>query len=193
MKKVIGITGGIACGKTNISNIVKEKYYLIDCDEITHRLWDDKFIIKEALNYFGKEILDGSKINRKTVGKIVFHNQEKLNWLNNLFHPLIIKKIKEEIKKTNEELVFIDAPILFETNLDTICDIIICAYLPLDLEIERLMHRDNISKAEAINIINKQMDLNLKAKMSDYVIDTSGTFLETRNKVLDVLEVIACH
>ncbi|UKI49571.1 MAG: dephospho-CoA kinase [Clostridium sp.] len=55
------------------------------------------------------------------------------------------------------------------------------------------MHRDNISKAEAINIINKQMDLNLKAKMSDYVIDTSGTFLETRNKVLDVLEVIACH
>lgn len=193
MKKVIGITGGIACGKSNISNIIKEKYFLIDCDEITHGLWDDEFIIKETLNYFGNEILVDNKINRKAVGKIVFHDSQKLNWLNNLFHPLIIKKIKDEIEKSNEELIFIDAPILFETKLDTICDIIICAYLPLDLEIKRLTLRDKITKEEAINIINKQMDLNLKAKMSDYVIDTSGTFAETRKKVLDVLEVIACH
>lgn len=177
--KIIGLTGGIATGKSTVTRyLIEKKYPVVDCDKVAREAVEiGKPAYDDIVDYFGKEILfeDGT-INRKSLGSIVFSDKSKLDRLNSLTHPrirdLVLEKI-EEFKSKGYEVIFVDAPLLFETNLNDICDEVWLVSIPMDLQIERMTSRDNVTVEYAKNVINSQMSLEEKSKKSDKIIDNS--------------------
>lgn len=174
MKKVIGLTGSIASGKSTVSNKLKELgYVVIDCDEIAHKL------IKKArpgyypvVEAFGKEILGaGERIDRQKLGKLIFNDKNLKEKLNQILHPLIKKVVMEDIDYYNEGLIFLDCPLLFETDFHKLCDLTVVVYVNMDTQIHRLMTRDGITFPEALKKIYSQMSLDEKLTLADFVID----------------------
>ena len=187
---IIGITGSIACGKSLVSNYSQEKgYTIIDADKIGHMALENDEVKKQLVNKFGKSILKDNEVNRVTLGKLVFENNENLKELNNIIHPQIRKNISEQIQvHKNEKLVFVDVPLLFEAKFDDLVEKIIVISLDEKIQLERLMNRNSLSKEEALQRIKSQIPVREKEKLGDYVVDNSFTQENTYNQVDRILE-----
>ena len=187
---IIGITGSIACGKSLVSNYLKEKgYTIIDADKIGHMALENDEVKKQLVNKFGKSILKDNEVNRVTLGKLVFENNENLKELNNIIHPQIRKNISEQIQvHKNEKLVFVDVPLLFEAKFYDLVEKIIVVSLDEKIQLERLMNRNSLSKEEALQRIKSQIPVREKEKLGDYVVDNSFTQENTYNQVDRILE-----
>ena len=187
---IIGITGSIACGKSLVSNYLQEKgYTIIDADKIGHMALENDEVKKQLINKFGKSILKDNEVNRVTLGKLVFENNENLKELNNIIHPQIKKNISEQIQvHKNEKLVFVDVPLLFEAKFDDLVEKIIVISLDEKIQLERLMNRNSLSKEEALQRIKSQIPVREKEKLGDYVVDNSFTQENTYNQVDRILE-----
>ena len=187
---IIGITGSIACGKSLVSNYLQEKgYTIIDADKIGHMALENDKVKKQLVNKFGKSILKDNEVNRVTLGKLVFENNENLKELNNIIHPQIRKNISEQIQvHKNEKLVFVDVPLLFEAKFDDLVEKIIVISLDEKIQLERLMNRNSLSKEEALQRIKSQIPVREKEKLGDYVVDNSFTQENTYNQVDRILE-----
>ena len=187
---IIGITGSIACGKSLVSNYLQEKgYTIIDADKIGHMVLENDEVKKQLVNKFGKSILKDNEVNRVTLGKLVFENNENLKELNNIIHPQIRKNISEQIQvHKNEKLVFVDVPLLFEAKFDDLVEKIIVVSLDEKIQLERLMNRNSLSKEEALQRIKSQVPVREKEKLGDYVVDNSFTQENTYNQVDRILE-----
>ena len=187
---IIGITGSIACGKSLVSNYLQEKgYTIIDADKIGHMALENDEVKKQLVNKFGKSILKDNEVNRVTLGKLVFENNENLKELNNIIHPQIRKNISEQIQvHKNEKLVFVDVPLLFEAKFDDLVEKIIVISLDEKIQLERLMNRNSLSKEEALQRIKSQIPVREKEKLGDYVVDNSFTQENTYNQVDKILE-----
>ena len=193
MRQIIGITGGIASGKSNVCSVIRSLgYNVIDCDAITHRLYEKGNSIYNAIiEVFGKEYLDNNlEIDRKKLASYVFNNKDALRLLNDTTHPFILNEINREINLIKDDIIFIDIPLLYEANLEYMVDKVICVYLEEELQIERLMARDNISREYALVKIHNQMDLKIKKDKADYVINSNGTIEETNALVKTTLNKI---
>ena len=174
MKKIIGLTGSIASGKSTVSNKLKQLgYKIIDCDEINHQILEQNQLgYKSVLAEFGSDILDTNlDIDRKQLGSIIFNDKTAKEKLNQLLHPLIKSIVKEEIAKIEDGLVFLDCPLLFETDFHELCDLKVVVYVNMDMQISRLMERDSITFPEALKKIYAQMSLDDKLTLADYVLD----------------------
>ena len=187
---IIGITGSIACGKSLVSNYLQEKgYTIIDADKIGHMALENDEVKKQLVNKFGKSILKDNEVNRVTLGKLVFENNENLKELNNIIHPQIRKNISEQLQvHKNEKLVFVDVPLLFEAKFDDLVEKIIVVSLDEKIQLERLMNRNSLSKEEALQRIKSQIPVREKEKLGDYVVDNSFTQENTYNQVDRILE-----
>lgn len=187
---IIGITGSIACGKSLVSNYLQEKgYTIIDADKIGHMALENDEVKKQLVNKFGKSILKDNEVNRVTLGKLVFENNENLKELNNIIHPQIRKNISEQLQvHKNEKLVFVDVPLLFEAKFDDLVEKIIVISLDEKIQLERLMNRNSLSKEEALQRIKSQIPVREKEKLGDYVVDNSFTQENTYNQVDRILE-----
>ncbi len=193
MKQIIGITGGIASGKSNVCSVIRNLgYKVIDCDKITHELYKKGNSIYNAIiDVFGIEYLDSNlEIDRKKLASYVFNNKEALNLLNETTHPFILNEINREINLIKDDIIFIDIPLLYEAKLENLVNKVICVYLDKELQIERLMARDNISREYALVKIHNQMDLKIKKDKADYVIDSKGTIDETNALVKTIINKI---
>lgn len=184
---ILGLTGNIGCGKSSLSNIFKEHNIdVIDADTVSREIFEDKNLLNSIFEYFGKDIknIDGS-LNRKALGNIVFNNDEKLIALNKLTHPKIreniILKIKQ-IRLQHKNMVIIDGALLIEGNYLDVINKLLVVTCNEKTQIERVIRRDNCSKADALKRINSQMSQNEKIKYADYLIDNSGTIEELREK-----------
>lgn len=174
MGKVIGLTGSIASGKSTVSNRLKTMgYQVIDCDQINHEiLKKDKIGYTLVVEAFGSDILNSDlEINRKALGNLIFSNNELKEKLNNILHPLIKDIVKKEIDGSSEKLIFLDCPLLFETDFHKLCDYTIVVYVNLDTQIQRLMQRDGITFPDALKKIYAQMPLDEKLTLADFVVD----------------------
>ena len=192
MRKVIGVTGGIASGKSNVISIIKRQgFKVIDCDLINHNLQKINMPIYNAIKEaFGSSyFLDNGELDRKKLGELIFHNEKEKLKLNSISHPIIKEEVLKEINKA-DGIVFVDVPLLYESKFDTLCDKVICVYLNRETQIERLMERDHIDYSYAKSKIASQMDLDQKRDLADYVIDSKGSFQETERQVLKILEMI---
>jgi len=192
MRKVIGVTGGIASGKSNVISIIKRQgFKVIDCDLINHNLQKINMPIYNAIKEaFGSSyFLDNGELDRKKLGELIFHNENEKLKLNSISHPIIKEEVLKEINKA-DGIVFVDVPLLYESKFDSLCDKVICVYLNKDTQIERLMERDHIDYSYAKSKIASQMDLGKKRDLADYVIDSKGSFQETERQVLKILEMI---
>lgn len=192
MKKVIGITGSIATGKSSVSNYIKSKgYVVIDSDELVHKLYlKDGILYNKLISYFGESIKGIDQIDRNALRNIVFNDMNKLQALNSITHPIIFDELKKVIESLNVDLIFIDVPLLFEAGFEKLCDKVVVVYTNIDIEIKRLMKRDNINKDEACLKISKQMSIEEKVKKAYYVIDNSRDFNNTKKQIDELLERI---
>lgn len=173
MKKVIGLTGSIACGKSTVSKKLNDLgYHVIDCDKINHDIMKkDEIGYIEVVKSFGAEILDNNgEIDRKKLGSIVFSDTLLKEKLNQILHPIIKDIVIKKIESL-DGIIFMDCPLLFETDFKELCDYTIVVYVNFDTQIHRLMERDGITFPEALKKIYAQIPLEEKLSLADIVID----------------------
>ncbi len=190
---VIGITGGIASGKSHVVDVIsKMGYEVIDSDKISYELsLKGNKVYNEIINTFGEEyVLSNGEIDRKKLGRLIFNSEKDKQKLNEISHPYIIREIKKRLKESQGSIVFLDIPLLYEAKLEYLCDKIICVYLDKTKQIERLMARDGIDYEYALKKINSQIDLQIKAKQSDYIINSYGSLEQTETITKNLIEKI---
>ncbi|MFH1846762.1 MAG: dephospho-CoA kinase [Candidatus Omnitrophota bacterium] len=170
-KTVIGITGGLATGKTTVAEEFRAKGAVkLDADAIAHKLIEANGIKERIVGLFGSDILENDGINRKKLAGKVFSDKGKLKSLCEILHPLIIREIKEQVELTREKVIVIDAPLLIEAGLQEYVDAVIVVTAGYKTQIQRAVDR-GISANEAEKIIANQMSLSEKVKFADYIID----------------------
>ena len=186
--KVIGLTGSIATGKSQVSNYLRDKgIKVVDADLIARGVVDIPIVKDEIKKAFGENIYVNENLDRKKLAEIVFNNDKKRDILNDIMHPHIYKIILDEIKNS-KEIVFVDIPLLFENEkvnekFGLKFDEIWLVYVDREIQIKRLMDRDGISRDYAEKKINSQISVEEKRKKADVIIDNSGTLEETFKQV----------
>ena len=197
MTYILGLTGGIASGKSTVSAYLAQNGALIiDADLIARQVVAKKSSgLKQIVAKFGGEILTASgELDRKKLGKLVFSNKELLKALTDITGPLIRAEILREIeaaKKAQVKLVVLDIPLLFETGYQTLCDKVMVVTIPSKLQLERVMKRDNLSAAEARKRIANQLPASKRNELADVLIDNSKSVAETYQQVLKWLKIEA--
>ena len=186
-KHAIALTGGIATGKSTACNLLKLHGFLtIDADKIAHRLLDQHS--GTIASMFGEQYVENGKVIRKELGKIIFSNEQEKLRLEGFIHPLIAKEIEKESVVFEEagKPYFIDIPLFFE-KMHYPIDKCLVVYTPRDLQVQRLMSRDNINEEEAKLKISNQMDIEEKKAKADFLIDNSGNLKNLQREVERVI------
>lgn len=162
-KYVIGLTGGIGCGKTMILDYLKTEYdsYVIEADKIGHKILDyNTEGYDKVIEAFGDNIVNYQcktpYIDRKILGNIVFNDKNKLELLNNITHPLIHKEIERLIVECDNRLIIIEAALLLDTSLRNLCDVFWYVYADEKIRLERLQQYRNIDNVKALQIMDNQ-------------------------------------
>ena len=189
----IGITGSIACGKSTVSNYLKDKgYTIIDADKLGHIALTSDEVREKLEKSFGLRIIENNEISREKLGKLVFGNEENLKILNSIVHPYIRRQILQlQEKHSDERLVFLDIALLFEAGFEDLVEKIIVVHINEKEQLTRLMNRNSLSSEAAMNRIKSQMSSEDKSKLGNYVINNSNTKEETYRQIdliLDELE-----
>ncbi|MDC3121811.1 dephospho-CoA kinase [Prochlorococcus sp. AH-716-J21] len=188
----IGLTGGIASGKTTITNYIRKhkNIPILDADNLSKELIKpNTYGYKKILDYFGNKIIDNKNnseraINRKLLRKIIFKHSESKEWIEKLLHPLIKEKmIKECSQYKNNQTIVLVIPLLFEAKFEDICTEIWLVKCPKEIQKKRLIIRDKISDQEAYESINLQLSFEEKRKYSDIILDNS----DDQNKWIDTI------
>jgi dephospho-CoA kinase len=194
---VLGLTGGIASGKSTISEIIKGcGIPVIDGDVISREIVKPKsFALNLIKNEFGNDITNKKdELNRKKLANIVFNDALKLEKLNSITHPIIKGEILKKLdfyKEQGYKLCVVDAAILIEAKFTDVVNYIILVYVDSKVQLERLMKRDNFSKEEALRRINSQMTFENKAEYADFILDNSKDLEYTKQQVNKILKEIA--
>ena len=191
--KIIGLTGSISTGKTQVSNYLRDRgEKVIDADLIAREVVDLGPVKEKIKEAFGNDIYKDDELDRKALGEIVFRDKEKRQVLNEIEHPEIYRIILEEIKNSKGR-VFVDIPLLFESQhlnekygLDF--DEVWLVYVSRETQVKRLIKRDRISRGYALEKINSQMSVEDKKIMADVIIDNSGSLEETFKQVEENLK-----
>lgn len=189
----VGLTGGIACGKSTVSEMfVSLGAYLMDFDKLAHEVQEPgKPAWHEIISYFGRDILEpDQKINRNKMAAIVFNHPEKLKALNEIVHRPALKEWHVRLEKIKagdpRAIVLSETPLLFEGKLQRLFDLTILVMIPSEEQINRLIMRNDVSREEARLRLACQMPINDKISLADIVIDNQGTMGETEKKVKEV-------
>lgn len=183
---VIGLTGGIASGKSTVAKTLANLGALIiDGDETAHHLMEPhQAAWEDIVQAFGREILNPDMtINRLKLSAMVFNDDGQLQVLNRITHPLVFGSFKSQIQQIEasqpEAVVIMDVPLLYEAHMDQLCDQVWVVWVDRETQIKRLMERNGFTRQEALKRINSQMPLDEKAKLADVVIDNSKNLEET--------------
>lgn len=188
----IGITGSIACGKSTVSNYLKEKgYTIIDADKLGHIALTSDEVKEKLKKNFGLTILENNEISREKLGKLVFGNDENLKILNSIVHPYIRKIILQlQENHRDERFVFLDIALLFEAEFEDLVEKIIVVHVDEKIQLARLMSRNALSKEQAMFRIESQMSSKDKSILGNYVIDNGGTKEETYKQIDLIIEAL---
>jgi dephospho-CoA kinase len=191
---IIGLTGGIASGKSESSKYFESLgAYIIDADEIAHKLTaKDMPVLDELVKSFGADILfPAGDLNRKKLADIIFSDEKAKFKIEKILHAHIISRINEivfqNIKKHN---IVINAPLLFEVGLDKICDKIVVVWVSHNIQVERLLLRDKLSVDQVKKRISSQMPMEKKIELADFVIDNSGSKEDLKKELKDLYELL---
>jgi dephospho-CoA kinase len=181
MPKVMGLTGGIASGKSLVSQTLKGLgMTVIDADDVNHELMaKDETVKQEVGETFGPEVLTaGGTIDRGRLGQIVFRDPERRRQLERIMHPRILAQLWLRARESKDDVV-LDIPLLIEQGGHERVDVVVVVYTTRERQIQRLMGRDRISREEAVRRVDAQLPLEEKVSHAHYVINNSGTEEET--------------
>lgn len=193
MTAVLGLTGGIASGKSTVANMLRDLgIVVIDADVIAREVvevGEDAYF--KIVGAFGKSVLNENRtINRAKLGEIIFNNEQKRKVLNSIVHPAVREKmnrLKNEYIEKQENVIVLDIPLLFESKLTHLVEKVILVYVDREIQIKRLMDRNNLSLEEAEARINSQLPLTEKIPLADEVLYNNGPIAETKEQLLHIL------
>lgn len=186
----IGLTGGIASGKSTVSRLLVERgALLVDADKIAREVvLPGSHVLEQIAVHFGSDMLleDGS-LNRKRLGELVFASETSRKQLESITHPAIRQEIRRQMRQYEQEyperLVVVDIPLLYESGLADMFDSIVVVYVPRSVQLQRLMERDGWNEKEAEQRLNAQWSMERKRELADIVIDNSGSLDDTIKQV----------
>lgn len=190
--KIIGITGSSGAGKDTICEIIENKYNaeIIDADKIAKELSKKgTMYLNSIVNCFGTGIIDKKgELNRKKLANIIFEDEQKREELNELTFIHVVDEIQKRIVKIKKKIIIVNAPLLFESNLNKVCDFVIAIIADKDRQIQRIMKRDNLTREEAEKRLNAQNSNEFYTENADYVIYNNED-IENIEKQLDSIKI----
>lgn len=177
-KRVIGLTGTIASGKSSAARYLEEAYHIprIDADQVGHQVLEE--LQQELTEAFGREILEGGKVSRKKLGSIVFADAEKLTRLNQLTHPVICGKIQKWIQENPAEILLVEAIELLRSELKDMVDEVWVVYAKPQVRMQRMMEERGLPEEEARKRIASQWDDARYQAAAGQILDGSGSLEE---------------
>ncbi|GEM_PF-340734 len=197
-RRLFALTGGIATGKSTVASMFKQLgAYIIDADKLSHEaLYKSAVVHKKIVDSFGNSVLnDKGIIDRKRLGEIVWHDDEKRQLLEYIIHPEVIslgeKIISEILKKNSDAIIIYDIPVLYEGNYQNRFKKTILVYADYKIQLKRLMQRNNLSEQGARLLISKQIPIAKKLELADYIIDNSGSLAQTKKQAEQVFDEIS--
>ncbi|MCU0583973.1 MAG: dephospho-CoA kinase [Syntrophales bacterium] len=189
----VGLTGGIATGKSTVVRmLVKKGARVIDHDALVHTLQEPgRPVWNRIVEAFGREILDaGGRIDRKKLGVLVFGDEGRRKALEGIVHPAVLEEAQRERdrigRKDERAIVLSDIPLLLEVGMQGLFDLILLVYAPPEVQIARVMKRNNMTRDEAVARLEAQMPIDEKLKRADVVIRNDGTMKELQQRVDEV-------
>ena len=192
--KIIGLTGGIASGKSTVAKFfVESGIPLVYADIVAHEVMEvGTPAYQDIVRVFGTSVLaDDGSLHRRKLGEIVFHDRSLLDTLNHITHPRVAERASllfEEFRRQKYPLVIYEVPLLFEIEIQDQFDAIVLVALPSALQLERLQVREGLSKEDAMARINSQMSLDEKRIRSHYVIENTGNLDDLRKSTENILK-----
>lgn len=197
MAEVIGLTGQTGAGKSTVRELFKAKgAAVIDADAVSHDIADnDLSCLTDIVEHFSCIVLnDKGKLNRKALGRIVFSDQKKLAVLNKIMFPYIVSAIKGKVtayEHAGAQMIVIDGATLIESGCSKMCSVLISVTAEEETRLTRIIHRDGISKRDAVRRVSAQYPEEFYIEASDYVIKNNGTpgdLEREAERVLDEIE-----
>ena len=192
---LLGVTGGIASGKTTVANMLQELGApIIDFDLIARKVVEPGTpALREIVDYFGKQVLqDDGTLNRKAVSDIVFRDFEKRKKLESFTHPRIHEEFEKQVREIAEKdpnaVIQVVIPLLIELNLQYLFHKILVVYIPMEEQVKRLAKRDGITIEEAANILKSQLPIDEKVGYADFVIHNENSPEKAREQVKELWE-----
>lgn len=193
--KVIGLTGGVGCGKSTVTDVLKENYnaHVIQCDKLGHEvLYPDGEAYQPVLALLGNEILDDKGwIDRSRVAGIVFQNPDLLRKMNEIVHPAVIREVERQIKEQRDlgakDYVVMETALMIEAGMSGCCDVIWYVYADEATRSERLKSSRGYSDERIRSVINSQKSEEEFRQIADVVIDNSGSPENTRLQISNAI------
>ncbi|MCM3079468.1 MULTISPECIES: dephospho-CoA kinase [Brevibacillus] len=196
MDMILGLTGGIATGKSTVTGMLRERGIpVIDADQIAREVVEPGKPAYDAIvGHFGRDILlEDGQIDRKKLGEIVFSDESERQKLNAIVHPEVRRVMREEAEtaeKNGASIVFMDIPLLFESKLQYMVEKIVVVYAPAAMQLARMMERDELEEEQAQKRLRAQFPIDQKREEADFLIDNSRTREETERQVENMLAEI---
>lgn len=188
---ILGLTGGIASGKSTVSRMFKGYgIEVLDADIIAKRVSKEKDVVEKLITTFGEGILVEGRIDRGRLREVVFSSSENVAKINTIIHPRVIERFEEKKRQVKKEIVVFDIPLLFEAKLEYLCDKVLVVSVDEDTQIKRVMKRDGSSVEVAKRIIGNQMSRKEKEDRGDYVILNNQSIGVLKKKVGSIYEKI---
>jgi len=188
--RIVGLTGGFASGKSFVASLFRKMgARVIDADKLGHKaLKNGSAAYKRIVAAFGKKILKPNhSIDRKALAGIVFADRKKLAKLNRIVHPGIIKEIVKSIRiASKSEVLIVDAPLICESNITGLMNVLIVVKASKRNQIERSFRKSGMEEKDACKRIAMQMPLNKKIRIADYTVDNNGTKEDTKKQVTEI-------
>ena len=196
--RIIGLTGGISSGKSQVTQFfMKQHVPVLDADAIVKQLQQPNSpLLQDIADAFGANMIENGALNRQALGELIFTNEKAKQTLNALTHPRVRQVFEEEIatyRQLQTPLLVLDIPLLFESHFEDLADLIVVVSVSYDIQLERLMKRDQISKEYAHSKIMSQLPLALKCERADYVIHNNGQLEDLQKELNDFYKkVLKC-
>ena len=193
MGKIIGITGGIASGKSTVTNFLRQKgFEVVDADAVVHQLQKPGGRLFQILvEHFGEKILlENGNLNRPLLASLIFNNSDEREWSKQTQGKIICQELgslREKLAQT-EDIFFMDIPLLFEQDYASWFDETWLVYVSRDTQLDRLMNRDQLSQESAETRLVSQWPLEEKKKFATYILDNNGSREQLLNQVVTLLE-----
>ena len=198
MGKIIGITGGIASGKSTVTNFLRQKgFEVVDADALVHQLQKPGGRLYQILvEHFGEKVLlEDGELNRPLLASLIFSNYEEREWSKQTQGQIIreeLGSLRDKFAQT-EDIFFMDIPLLFEQDYASWFDETWLVYVRLDTQLDRLMNRDQLSQESAKTRLASQWPLEEKKKFATYILDNNGSREQLLSQVVKLLEGGAIH
>lgn len=188
---ILGLTGGIASGKSTVSNYLKLKGIpVVDLDKISHKvLGKNKPATKQVIKAFGKDFFIDGRLDRQKLGRFCFENKERTQTLNSIVHPFIYEEMEKQLEDNKDaKILVLDAPLLIEAELYKRCNKVMLVISSETTRIDRAIKRSNLSKLEVQKRMERQLSDEERKKYAHYIIDNEGALEDTFKQIDEILK-----